>query len=204
MLVNCDPFNPANTAPGSILRHSVFGGVRFVSRPGTESFVNEMQAEDLFVLAIVTEQSGGFLVPGADLYQIGNEPDIDGTNDTMSARDYAGYAQLYRNDKPDLPMITAGLASGNPLYLRDVDAAGGLTGFNGIALHYPRDATAISRYTRYAHGLPKYVTEWWRPYDRILDYRAELRKADIVLDAWFCWGYGQWALEPEQTRALRA
>jgi len=203
-LVNVDPENPANTAPATTIRDAGFGGVRIVSRNGLADFVTECHEAGLFVLACVNEQSHGYLVPGADLYQIGNEPDIAGTNDSMPAQDYAGYAQLYRNTYRELPMITAGLASGQPLYLRDVDIAGGLVGFNAIALHYPKDATDINRFTKYAHGLPKVITEWWRPADHILEYKLELRKANVMLDAWFCWGYGQWALQPDQLRALRA
>jgi len=203
VLVNVDPFNPVNS-PRPAGMPTVFGGVRLVSRRGIEDYVQELQANSLYVLAVVNEESGGYLVPGADLYQIGNEPDIDGTRDSMSAHDYAGYAQLYRETYPDLPMILAGLASGNPLYLREVQANGGLKGFSGVAFHYPKDGALIERFSKYAGGLPKYVTEFWTGAQHIIPYLADLHRSGVVLTAWFSWGYDQWALKPDHLRALRA
>jgi hypothetical protein len=203
-LVNVDPLNPVNTAPPLEIRAKGFAGVRYVSRLGLDDWVNECQTAGLYVVACITEQSDGHLPPNADLYQIGNEPDIDGTDDTMDAVAFAGYLQLYRRTYPELPMITGALASGQPIYLRNVRDAGGLTGFLGVGLHYPSEATMFAGYKRYTGGLPFYVTEWWRPTERILEYKVMLRQAGVVLDAWFSWGYQEFALSPAQERALRA
>jgi hypothetical protein len=204
LLVNGDPENAANWPAGSALRGFGFGGVRLVSRRGIEPEVAQMQAEGMFVLAVVNEQSQGYLVPGADLYQIGNEPDIGGTADSMRAQDFVSYLQLYRNTYPDLPMITAGLATADSSYLQRVRDLGGLNGFSGVAVHYPASLATISNYRRYANGLPIYVTEFNTSADRIVAYKAMMQSAGVALSAWFSWGYDQWALSPQQARALLA
>jgi len=204
MLVNGDPQNSANWPLGAVLRGFGFGGVRLVSRRGIEPEVAQMQAEGMFVLAVVNEQSKGYLVPGADLYQIGNEPDIGGTADAMTPQDFAAYLQLYRNTYADLPMIPGGLASGDANYLKEVRLSGGLNGFSGVALHYPSSSIVLDTYKRYAPGLPIYVTEWNVSADRVIAYKAMLHAAGVALSAWFSWGYEQWALSPQQARALTA
>jgi len=204
VLVNGDPLNSVNWPPAAAQRDFGFGGVRLVSREGIESEVVSIQAEGLFVLAVVNEQSHGYLIPGADLYQIGNEPDIGGTNDAMSAQDFASYLQLYRNTYPDLPMITGGLASGDANYLKQVRDSGGLIGFSGVAIHYPSSSTVIAAYKRYAFSLPIYVTEWNTSADRVIAYKAMLKASGVVLSCWFSWGYNEWALSPQQARALTA
>jgi hypothetical protein len=203
-LCNVDPNNPVNTASPAAIRAKGFAGVRYVSRRGLDDWVVECQAAGLYVLACITEQSEGYVPANADLVQIGNEPDIVGTADSMDAVTFAGYLQLYRRTYPELPMITGALASGQPTYLRNVRDAGGLNGFLGVGLHYPSEATTFASYKRYASGLPFYVTEWWRPAERILEYRTMLRQAGVVLDAWFSWGYQEFALSLAQERALRA
>ena len=204
MLVNVDPLNPVNTAEPGILKDAGFGGVRLVSRQGVEQFVESCHVRNLFVLACVTQQSRGYLVPGADCYQIGNEPDIAGTLDSMPAQAFADHLQLYRNTYPDLMMVTGGLARGVATFLRDVRDAGGLAGYSGVGLHYPAMAATFSAFTRYASGLPFVVSEWWTPADKVLAYRLMLRQQNVLLAGWFCWGYEQFALSPEQNRALNA
>jgi hypothetical protein len=204
MLVNGDPLNPANWPPANVLRAFGFGGVRVVSRRGIEAQTAAVQAEGLFVLAVVTEQSGGYLLPSADLTQIGNEPDIGGTADSMDPPTFTNYLRLYRDTYPDLPMITGGLASGDYTYLQRVRDLGGLQGFSGVAVHYPANATILGRYRNNAAGLPLYVTEWNTSADRILAYRAMLAGANVALDCWFSWNYSEWALTASQARALLA
>jgi hypothetical protein len=203
-LINVDPENPANTASPQEIRIAGFGGVRLVSRPEVEAAAREFQAAGLFVLSVVTEQSGGFLIPDADLTQIGNEPDIDGTADSMGAREYADYARLYRDTYPGLPMITAGLASNQPAYLKAARDAGGLKGFLGVGLHYPTNLLAIGNFARYTDNLPLYVTEWWTDAPLIPAYRLMLRQSKVAMDCRFSWGYDRWALTDAQKRAIQA
>lgn len=204
MLVNVDPQNPANTASPAEIKQAGFGGVRLVSRVAVTAAAWDFRDAGLFVLAAVTEESGGFLIPDCDLYQIGNEPDIDGTADSMSATQYVEYLKLYRGTYPDLPMITAGLASNQPQYLRTVRDAGGLTGFLGVGMHYPSSQSAMTSMLRYSDNLPLYVTEWNYPAHLIPSYRLMLRQTRVALDCWFSWGYDRWALSNAQKRALSA
>jgi len=100
-------------------------------------------------------------------------------------------------------MITGGLASAQVVYLRQVRDAGGLEGFVGVGMHYPRDAAVITKFASFAGGLPMVVSEWWRPAQNIPEYLQILRSTKVSLHAWFCLGYDQWALSPEQERAIR-
>ena len=206
MLINIDPENANNVDHPDAIRAHGFSGVRFVSRnlESVNSYVDQARDKGLFTLAVVTEQSEGYLVPGCDFYQIGNEPDIDGTRDTMKAPDFASYLQLYRRVYPGLHMITGGLASGQVVYLRQVRDAGGLNGFLGVGLHYPKDAAKITQFASFAGGLPMVISEWWRPAQNIPEYMQILRACKVSLHAWFCLGYDQWALQPDQARAIRA
>jgi len=206
VLINIDPENPGNTSDPDVIKAAGFTGMRFVSRnlDSVNSYVEQARSAGMFTLAVVTEQSLGYLVPGADCYQIGNEPDIDGTGDTMSAPAFAGHLQLYRNTYPGLAMITGGLASAQVVYLRQVRDHGGLAGFHGVGMHYPRDAATITKFASFAGGLPMVISEWWRPAEHIPDYVQQLRLAKVSLAGWFSWGYDQWALTPEQLRALNA
>lgn len=205
MLINCDPFNPDNRADPARMP-SIFGGVRLVSRHGVEDYVQDCQNFGLYVLAVVTAQSEGYLVPGADCYQIGNEPDIDGTADSMGPREFAQHLALYRDTYPTLPMITGGLANGDPGWLYNLQRFDGVRGYNGVAIHYPSSVTKMKDYLT-AMGRtkkPLWITEWNRPADEILEWRNNYRSVGVVMDCWFTWGYEQWTLSPEQARALRA
>ncbi len=211
-LVNVDPLNPAGQPSPDALIRAGFRGVRLVSRQGVQPYVGSVQDAGLMVLAVITEQSGGFLCP-ADVYQIGNEPDLAGTADTRSAADYVSYWNLYRDTYPDPIMIGAGLASGQTPYWKAVQSAGGLHGCSGFAVHpYGKNATTalalLLQYRAVTVGMPLWVTEWNRPAAEVADFAAMLEQTDgIVQSAWFCWsdsmvpGFG---LSPQQGRILGA
>lgn len=204
MLINGDPLNPSNWREPYELRALGFSGVRIVSRPGLENVVVDCQAASLYVLAVVSKESQGYLLPGADCYQIGNEPDIGGTLDYFpNPADFAGELQIYRGTYPKVAMITGGLAAADPVYLRKVRDAGGLNGFQGVGLHYPATVTTITAFQKYASGLPICVTEWNVPALDVPFYRAKMRGAGVAFDAYFCIGYGQFVLTAAHERALQ-
>jgi hypothetical protein len=101
-------------------------------------------------------------------------------------------------------MITGGLASGQPLYLKALRDRGALRGFLGVGLHYPANQFVIGNFLKYTDNLPIYVTEWWADAPLIPAYRLMLRQSKVALDARFCWGYDRWALSDAQRRAILA
>lgn len=210
MLCNVDPDNPAN-APGAeeLLRYG-FRGVRLVSRHGVENYTDAMWSAGLMVLGVVTEQSGGYLCP-ADVYQIGNEPDVAGTADYRPAPEYVSYWNLYRDTYSDLMMIGAGLGSGQTSYWQAVKNAGGLHGAAGFAVHpYGKSATAamslLLNYRAITPSLGLWVTEWNRPTAETPEFAAMLdRLSGVVCHARFAWGGqsdNQFNATPTQLRLL--
>ncbi len=209
-LCNVDPLNPDGAPFANTLIAAGFRGVRLVSRPSVAPYVQRMQDAGLMVLAVVTEQSGGYLCP-ADVYQVGNEPDVAGTGDSMSAADYVVHWNLYRETYPDVIMIGAGLASGQTSYWQAVQAAGGLKGAAGFAVHpYARTALSaaglLKAYQKITPGLSLWVSEWHRP-DAEIPAFATMLRANTVMSAWFAWGgqpNPQFNLTPQSTRILGA
>jgi len=207
VLINVDPLNEANvTAPGDLASLG-FGGVRLVCRSGVESYIEECHATDLFVLGIITPESQGNMLGGiCDCYQIGNEPDLPGA---LSPAAYIDEARIYRNTYPDLYMISAGLASGQTGYWRNIAREILEMGYQGFAVH-PYGKTArqaeymLKSYVSLSPNLPLWITEWNRPAREILDWKAMLTRVGVVESCWFSWGYDQWALTKSQLRALRA
>ncbi len=211
-VVNVDPTNPAGAPEPLVIRMAGFTWVRMVSHQGAVPYGQQCQAAGLFVLAVITEESGGYLCP-ADAYQIGNEPDVGmgHTPNAKSPADFVAWWNLYRGTYPALTMIGPGLASGDPHYWRDVQAAGGLKGAAGMAVHpYGKDwVTArglLQAYRAITPTLPVWLTEWSRPAGEIPAFKAMLR-ANTVADAFFCWSDGMvqgFGCSPEQRRAIGA
>jgi hypothetical protein len=213
-LINGDPENPTNWRSPQELRDIGITGVRVVSRPEIASVVWMCQEANLYVLAVITGQSNivqpdgtlkPYMLPDADAYQIGNEPDISGTGDSRSPYQYAQDLKAARANNPGACLIVGGLASGNATYLKSVRDFGGLAGYQAVAVHYPRDASVLASFQRYTSGLPICVTEWWQQSPRDIPfYRAMMRQASVALDAYFCIGYDKFWLTPEVARAMFA
>jgi hypothetical protein len=212
--LNVDPFNSDNAPSVDQLQRCGARWVRLVSRPGVEDYVSACHAADIMVLAVVTQQSEGYLCP-AEFFQIGNEPDVPGTGDTMSAASYVEYWNLYRNTYPDVPMIGAGLGSGQAAYWRSVQSAGGLHGAAGFGVHpYAKDATGaralLRQYQNITPNLSLWITEMNRPSGELPEFTTMLRTLPVVMWAWFCWspsvarGAGIYPLDDSTRRVLGA
>jgi hypothetical protein len=209
--LNVDPANPYNRPDPFMLRDMGCRWVRLVSRPDLEDYVDECHDAHLAVLSVVTEQSGGYLIPAAEWTQIGNEPDVSGTTDSMSAQAYVVYWNLYRQTYPDLVMIGAGLASGQSSYWQQIQAAGGLQGASGFSVH-PYNKTAaqaeslLKAYQKITPGLQTWVTEWHRPTAEVVPF-ATMLQANRTMHAWYAFGGQpdpQFNSTPTQLRALAA
>jgi hypothetical protein len=112
--VNIDPGNDAawaQTMP-SRLKSEGFDGVRLVARSSIQGRIDELKAAGLQVMAVITNESAGYVPWNADFIQIGNEP--DDANTAMSPADYANMWTLYRNTYPQFAgrFVMAGLDSG--------------------------------------------------------------------------------------------
>lgn len=199
MYVNVDPLNSAGGPSAADLRQAGFTGVRLVSRPGVEGYCQAIQAAGLGVLAVVTDQSAGHVFGGPDVWQFGNEPDVSGTADYMpDPVQYAAGFRFYQQTYPQLNWITAGLASGQPDYLRQVLAAG-VPGAIGYGVHpygkKPEDVfQLLGQYWQVSPQglmLPSdlWVTEWHRP-DAEIPGMVQVLRESAAFSAYFCWSEG--------------
>lgn len=220
-LVNIDPDNPngGRPDPAELLRYGI-RGVALVPRRGMADYVAYLQAAGLLVFARITEQSEGYVLEDcpADIYQLGNEPDLAGHPDTHSSQEYIAWWNLYYGtwfapSEPlaGYPVIAAGLCSGDTGWWRKVRDLGGLQGCSGLAVHpYGKPAAEayklLSAYRALTPTLPVWVTEWHRPAHEIAEYLAVLRRTSwIAGDAFFCWhDYGGWKLGEHRARMLGA
>lgn len=104
-----------------------------------------------------------------DAVQVGNEPDLESPSSwTLSPAELSDLGWTARYVMPDTPLVCAGLASGQPGWLADVD----LRWCNALGIHlYAKDApnpddvedlpdvtATASAYA--AYGLPLWMTEW--------------------------------------------
>lgn len=211
-LVNVDP----NNGPPSMaeLKALGLGGVRLVARNDAvvRQYIGDVQANDLMVLAVITEQSGGAWGT-ADMYQIGNEPDIPSTADSRTPSQYIDYWNLYyntmRGQGVQQPIMSAGLGSGMPSWWRSVQAAGGLPGCAALCLHpYAKTAAQslalFASYRAIAPATSIFVDEWNRPHLEIPEYMMMLRSTTYIMgNAWFCWQpYQGFGLSTDEARLM--
>jgi hypothetical protein len=171
--INVDPDNPdtfAHILPATLFAEK-FRGVRFTSRNTdiNREYVQACRDNGLRVLAIITGESADYLVPGADVYQIGNEPEQNGIDADAF---YWNWWKFYRETYPQPRMYMAGLASGGQ---RDLDFAArvlqlctdnGTPPPDAIALHpYLKDsAQAADAFDAMWNltNIPVIATEWYQ------------------------------------------
>jgi hypothetical protein len=169
-----------------------FRGVRAVSNARYVDRITTLRSMGLDVLAVVTDESQGFVPWNASIVQVGNEPDGPGG---MTPREYADYWNIYRETYPDFRMFSAGLCSG------------GMNAVNYLAAAWPDmrikpEAIAIHPYNKTpqeAAGdfdlmwnqfqVPVIATEWFRDAasTEIWDFQAMLDDRSSVWNSWFCW-----------------
>jgi len=198
--VNVDPNNPSPWAapdPAQLVAEHL-QGVRLTSRdsPVVFQYAEACKAAGLQVLAIITGESGGYVLPQADIVQIGNEPDLPGT--WLDPAEYARLWDLYRRTYPQFVMFSAGLASGAPSYMAQV--------LDSITSDWPA-AIAIHPYAKFADSaadlfdaywnltglVPVVATEWWQPasvgqiwaFQDMLNNQVDGRST--VWSSWFCY-----------------
>jgi hypothetical protein len=169
-----------------VLRDRGYRLVRLVSLASTEDYAARCRAAGIAVLAVVIPaQSGGYVMGNADVYQFDNERDLG-----QSAADYQAEATFYQRTYPDLTWISCGMASGQPAWWKAVQAAGGLPGYSGYAVHpYNKTpdqaASLLDQYKRITPNLDLWVTEWARPAAEIPRFQFMLRSR-AVHDLYFC------------------
>jgi hypothetical protein len=198
--VNVDPrFNDGAPDPQHLYDIG-FRGVRYTSTPEGVDYADRCLTAGVSVLAIITGESKGFLMPNATYYQIGNEPDAQST--LMTPAQYADMWVLYRNTYPDFKMFSAGLASGGENMLNYWLAVE-----QQIRHRAPQpDAIAIHPYLKNhveAAGefdmmwnqfqIPIIATEWYvNPQTNDMwDFVCMLNNPDdgrsTMWNSWFCW-----------------
>lgn len=234
--MNVDPINAGNAPKVDELLQYGYRRVRLVSRDSQaiRDYRDAVHAAGIAVLCAITEGSGGYVLPGCDVYQIGNEPDEylsnhdltartsiwSGTGDCFTPQAYVEYWGLYYDNyfapgKPlaSIPVIGAGLGAGQVTWWIDVKNAGGLKGASGFAVHpYARSAASaaslLAAYRAITSTLPLYVTEWSRPLDETAQFAAMLRQAPGVVGHFkYTWGGAddsQFNTTPEQHRLISA
>src|SRR5436853_4990653 len=189
--LNVDPTYPEGTlSPAQLLKLGA-RGVRLVSgnNPALVRYVDALHQAGIRALAVIAQESQGYLLPNADIYQIGNEPDVtSGSSWTMTPDQYVEMFRIYRDTYPDFPMIAAGLASGNIDWWKQVGPR--LKGCAAVAVH-PYAKTAIQAqimlrwYKAVRPDLALWISEWWRPDNEVVSFARMLRQeADAAF--WFC------------------
>ncbi len=170
--VNIDPNNDAawaQTSPARLAGEG-FRGVRFVARASIQPRIDALKAAGLKVMAIITDESQGYVPWNADFVQIGNEPDDAGTY--LSPQAYADLWVLYRNTYPQFAgaFVMAGLDSGG---LNAVNYASSVFAAVGDRAPLP-DILAIHPYGKTTAGAAGDFDLMWNAFGR-----------PIIADEWF-------------------
>jgi hypothetical protein len=165
--------------------------VRLVSRdlPGLHAYRDECHDHGINVLATIARESGGYMLPDCDMYQIGNEPDVSSPSSwTRTPAEYIEDWRIYRETYPDLPMIAAGFASGQIGYFEQV--APHLFNAAGYGVHpYAKTPTEaydlLQCYRAIRPDLALWATEWNRGTDQLVPFARMLK---VATDAafYFC------------------
>jgi hypothetical protein len=158
--------------------------VRAISKPGIEWYVEQCWQHNILVRAVVVD---GFYCQ-ADEYLVMNEPNLN----NVSAADFAKELQIHRQTYPDLTLISGGLGDATEIgidaadYLKQVKAAGGLNGYNGVAIHYPKTAARMAAFKKAAGSLPIHVDEWNVPPQELPGYITNVLMPYAQTADFFC------------------
>lgn len=189
--VNVDPMNSGGSPEPAVLRRMGANWVRLVSRDDqiVRDYTDACHDVGINVLGVVARESEGYLLPSADMHQIGNEPDVRGPSSwTRSVNEYIEDWRIYRETYPDLPMIAAGLASGDVTWWQTI--APHLQHCAAVAVHpYAKTAsqaqTLLTAYRKVRPSCALWVTEWFRDEDQVVPFSRMLSaQADAAF--WFC------------------
>lgn len=190
--LNVDPSWSGGRPSAELLQRLGVDMVRLTSRDSdaVRDYIRMLHVYTIRTLAIITDESHGHLVDGADVYQIGNEPDLNSpSSETLTPDQYVERWRIYRETFPDVPMIAAGLASGQVSYWQNVGPR--LVGqVNAVAVHpYAKTAaqaqTLLRAYKAVRPELALWVTEWFRDPNQVAPFQHMLR-AEADAGFWFC------------------
>jgi Glycosyl hydrolase catalytic core len=200
---NIDPTYP-EAAPSPLqLRDLGLRWVRLVSRdiPSIHAYVDDCNKFDIAVLACVAKESDGYIMPGAQVHQIGNEGDVNSPSSwTRTPQEYHDDWDIYWGTwfAPGKPyegsvVIAAGLASGLTNWLSQVWKIGPLQGCSGIAVH-PYTKTPVqardlinSYKSIVGYNIPIWVTESNNKKEEIQYFNSLMQNANVVVNFWYPW-----------------
>lgn len=189
--VNVDPLNPNGRPEPAVLRRLGANWVRLVLRddPAVHDYAARCHDLNVNVLGVVARESAGFVGVECDMYQIGNEPDVNSPSSwTRTPDEYIEDWRIYRETYPGLPMIAAGLASGDVGWWQTVGPH--LQGCAAVGVHpYNKTATQaqtmLTAYRKVRPDLALWCTEWFRDANQIVPFQRMLNvQADAAF--WFC------------------
>jgi hypothetical protein len=115
--VNVNPDHGAvnSPPPARLLEHGI-NAVRLVSQDSNDvrAYVTTCQEAGVFVLAVLANESHGYILDEANAVQVGNEPDGLGISSwKMTEEEYINLWNSVRQANPDRELITAGLLRSN-------------------------------------------------------------------------------------------
>jgi hypothetical protein len=172
--------------------------VRIISRRGLEWYTNACWANNIYVRAVVVD---GYYCQ-ADEYVVLNEPNL---ND-VSAEQFAEELQIHRREGSDRVLIAGSIADAPAAgidgvdYLRRVQAAGGLSGYQGVSIHYPASAARMAAFKKYASGLPVHIGEYNPEPADLSDYLAKVVMPNARTADYFCVNDGM--ADPSWTKQM--
>lgn len=177
------PNGPGSPDPQMLVKLGVFR-VRLISKPGIDWYVEQCWDVNILVRAVVVD---GYYCQ-ADEYFVLNEPNLN----AISAVDFAAQLQIHRKQYPDLTLIAGGLGDATEVgvdaadYLNQVKAAGGLNGYSGVAIHYPKTAARMAAFKKAAGILPIHVDEYNVPSNELQGYLSKVIMPYAQTADFFC------------------
>ncbi len=212
--INLDGRHFAGSPSHSKLVGCKFTGARLLSSSDNWLYTQNVlkgSAPRIEVMAIVTDESHGYILPQADILQIGNEADLsEPAPDHMSVSEYVRLWERYTNTYRYLgkQFYTCGFASGDPTYFAEFMwyvNSWGLCEPDAVAVHpyLKTDSEArdlLDAYWNVTGYIPVVVTEWYTdPGQGQIWAMQNMLDGDggdgqgpraSVWNSWFCWSDG--------------
>ena len=201
--VAADPTYPEATLDLDLLERLGIRIVRCVSMDlqPVHDFVDQCNQRDIVVWATVAKESDGYILPGARLIGLGNEPDSSSPSSwTRTPQQYHDDWNIYWGTwfapgKPyeGVPVIIGGLSSGSTQWLHEVWQIGPLQGCSGFDVH-PYAKTALqardlinSYKPIVGYNIPAYVSECNFAKKDILYAKSLFQNANVLVMCHYPW-----------------